>query len=328
MRSGDIHNDVIELSLLLLKLIIVRIDKHTKMIKIIEEIINKSVLFFIILPLENNRKINMSDIQYIISKKLCNDLVSENQNLFYKLALVMLKPECLAMNKVDNAIQILIELGFEPVFIKIKRLTQNQVVSLWQHGWKKANTERIILNIMAATWNDSAVIILRDTKRTHEDSCVFLNSLKGSSINSSSNKQSIRGRLGTINNYLNFIHCSDNYNEFVREVFILLEISEIIELLHSIESNNVYTHEIISDMFRSYTNVLKVGDINLRFNTYINTLMQNKNTQINNLLHQQLEMAYKKRVIPTNLFIELLKEGMIQWTWEEILIFTSFTKFG
>ena len=270
----------------------------------------------------------MSDIQYIISKKLCNDLVSENQNLFYKLALVMLKPECLAMNKVDNAIQILIELGFEPVFIKIKRLTQNQVVSLWQHGWKKANTERIILNIMAATWNDSAVIILRDTKRTHEDSCVFLNSLKGSSINSSSNKQSIRGRLGTINNYLNFIHCSDNYNEFVREVFILLEISEIIELLHSIESNNVYTHEIISDMFRSYTNVLKVGDINLRFNTYINTLMQNKNTQINNLLHQQLEMAYKKRVIPTNLFIELLKEGMIQWTWEEILIFTSFTKFG
>lgn len=299
------------------------------MIKIIEEMINRNVRFFIVLPLVNyNRKINMSDIQYIISKKLCNDLVGESENLFHKLALVMLKPECLAMNKVDNAIRLLIELGFEPVFIKIKRLSQNQVVSLWQHGWKNANVERIILNIVAATWNHSAVIILRDTKRTHEDSCMFLNSLKGSSVNSSSNQHSIRGRLGTINNYLNFIHCSDNYNEFVREVFILLEISEIIELLHSIESNNVYAHEIISDMFCSYTNVLKLGDINLHFNTYINTLMSKKRTQINSLLHQQLEVAYKRRVIPTELFIELLKEGMIQWTWEEILIFTQFTEFG
>ena len=270
----------------------------------------------------------MLDIQYIISKKLCNDLIGGNENLFHKLALVMLKPECLAMNKVDNAIRILIELGFEPIFIRIKRLTQNQVVSLWQHGWKNANTERIILNIVAATWNNSAVIILRDTKRTHEDSCVFLTSLKGSSVDSSSNQHTIRGRLGTINNYLNFIHCSDNYEEFVREVFVLLEISEIIELLHSIESNNVYAREIISDMFRSHTNILKVGDINLRFNTYIDTLMSKKDTQINNLLHQQLEMAYKKRVIPTDLFIELLKEGMIQWTWEEILIFTQFTKFS
>ena len=270
----------------------------------------------------------MLDIQYIISKKLCNDLIGGIENLSQKLALVMLKPECLAMNKVDNAIRILIELGFEPIFIRIKRLTQNQVVSLWQHGWKNANTARIILNIVAATWNNSAVIILRDTKRTHEDSCVFLNSLKGSSINSLSNQHSIRGRLGTINNYLNFIHCSDNYNEFVREVFILLEISEIIEFLHSIESKNVYTHEIISDIFRSHTNILKVGDINLRFNTYIDTLMSKKDTHINNLLHQQLEMAYKKRVIPTDLFIELLKEGMIQWTWEEILIFTQFTKFS
>lgn len=145
----------------------------------------------------------MSDTQYIISKKLCNDIIGNCENLFHKLALVMLKPECLAMNKVDNAIRILIELGFEPIFIKIKRLTQNQVVSLWQHGWKNANTERIILNIVAATWNDSAVIILRDTKRTHDDSCVLLNSLKGSSVNSSSNKHTIRGRLGTINNYLN-----------------------------------------------------------------------------------------------------------------------------
>lgn len=71
-----------------------------------------------------------------------------------------------------------------------------------------------------------------------------------------------------------------------------------------------------------------MGDINLRFNTYIDTLMSKKHTQIDNSLYQQLEMAYKKRIITTHLFIELLKKEMIQWTWEEILIFTQFTEFS
>lgn len=270
----------------------------------------------------------MLDSQYIISKKLCNGLIGKREILFHNLALIMLKPECLAMNKVDDAIRILIELGFEPIYIKIKMLTQNQVISLWQHGWKNANTERIILNIAAATWNNSAIIILRDTKRTHDDSCVLLNSLKGSSVNSSNNRYTIRGRLGTINNYLNFIHCSDNYDEFMRELFILLDVYEIIELIDSLESNNLYAPQKISDMFCSHTNVLKVGDINLLFQTYIDTLMSKTNKRIDNLLCQQLEIAYKKRLIPTDLFIELLKNKMISWSWEELLIFTQFTKFG
>ena len=46
------------------------------------------------------------------------------------------------------------------------------------------------------------------------------------------------------------------------------------------------------------------------------------------LAGELIEIAYKKRLIPTDLFIELLKNKMISWSWEELLIFTQFTKFG
>ena len=238
----------------------------------------------------------------------------------------MLKPECLAMNKVNHAIQILLELGFEPIYIKIKKLSQTQAMSLWQHGWKNANIERIILNFKAATWSNSAIVILRDTKSIQEDSCMFLNNLKGSSVNSLSNSHTIRGRLGTINNYLNFIHCSDDYNEFVRELFILLDVTEFIELIDSVESNKIYTHEMISDMFRPYINKLIVGDLNSQFETHMNYLMSKTNKNIDNSLYQKLEIACEERIISTDLFIKLLKTRRILWSWEELLIFTQFTK--
>lgn len=46
-----------------------------------------------------------------------------------------------------------------------------------------------------------------------------------------------------------------------------------------------------------------------------------------NLLHQKLVKAYKDRIISTDLFVELLTKHQIMWTWEELLIFTQFTRF-
>lgn len=272
-------------------------------------------------------EVKMQDIQFTISKKICNDLINNNEYLLHNLALIILKPECLAMNKVNYAIQVLHEFGFEPIYIKIKKLSQNQAMSLWQYGWKNANTERIILNFQAATWKESAILILRDTNKLHEDSCMFLNNFKGSSINSSSNSHTIRGRLGTINNYINFVHCSDNYDEFVRELFILLDITDFIELIDIVKLNKVCTYELIRDIFDPYINELKVGDLLLQFKTYINYLISKTNNMSDNLLHQKLVKAYKDRIISTDLFVELLTKHQIMWTWEELLIFTQFTRF-
>ena len=95
---------------------------------------------------------------------------------------------------------------------------------------------------MAANWGESAIMILRDMNNINRDSCEYLNSLKGNSTDCAGNNEYIRGKLGTINNFLNFIHCADNTAEMIRELILLFDFKEIIELIRIID-NEVYLSE-------------------------------------------------------------------------------------
>lgn len=269
----------------------------------------------------------MEDFEYNFAIQYGNLISNDFSKLFTKCALIMLKPECLLMNKVDKAFSILKEINYYPIYISIKKLTQTQALSLWKYDWLNATTSRVLLNCKAANWSNSAIVLLKDKNNNRRDSCEYLNSLKGASINSNDNMKYIRGQLGTINNFLNFIHCADNHNEMVRELLILFDFEELIEIISLLNCERLYSKEKINSLFKTQLNNYAISDTDACFKSYINSFSQSITNNDEKNIYEQLIQAYNKKTISPNLFIELFKHNKIDWTWNNLVTFTQYTDF-
>ena len=263
----------------------------------------------------------IKDFEYTFSQLFCQSFGLNYPQCLNKFALCVLKPECLVLNRVHQALSEFKKLGYVPIFIRIKKLTQNQVFSLWKYGWEKADLTRIILNCVTMEWNNSAVLILQNDAPHCSDSCRKLNTQKDRDLNSEG--YSIRERLGAINKYINFIHISDNTEEMIRELPILLELDEIICLMHTIKSNKTLSVVELSDIFNPFIGNCRIESTEKCVNSFLRSIENQTSTKTFALLK---ESCVLKR-IPSNLFLKLYREGMIEWNWNNILLFTEYTTF-
>ena len=206
-------------------------------------------------------------------------------------------------------------------------MSQVQTISLWGNQWKEATIPRVLLNCVASNWGESAIMILRDMNNIDRDSCEYLNSLKGSSNNCIGNDKYIRGKLGTINIFLNFIHCADNTAEMIRELMLLFDFKEIIELTRIIDNEVYLSEKDIKNIFADKLDNCKLGNIDNYFDSYLD-LFNNKIQNIEEQsLYEQLQTAKLKQEISSDLFFSLYKNDKINWSWENLVLFTSLTNF-
>lgn len=263
----------------------------------------------------------MKDFEFLFSNNILKKLNTNYLNILNKYALVLLKPECLALNMVEKVFDEFELLGFYPVYIKFKILSQNQVFSLWKYGWENADLTRIILNCFSICWNYSAIVILKNSDQKCNDSCKELNGYKKSSLNPI--QYSIRKNIGAINNYLNFIHVSDNTNEMIREIPILLNLDEIIKLIEEIQ----YLSPISVEEIKKINPVLEnysIDSLSDCVNNYIDSL--NKVDFDKSIKDELIKSVVTKR-ISSKTFLNLFFEGKIPLTWNNILLFTQITDF-
>lgn len=269
----------------------------------------------------------LNDFEYNFALKFGNTIANNFCLKFQKCALVILKPECLKMNKVYLAIDILKSLNYMPVYISIKKMSQNQALSLWKYDWTDATISRVLLNCVAAHWSESAILIMKDMNNISRDSCEYLNSLKGSSINYPENRNFIRGKLETINNFLNFIHCADNNTEMIRELLILFDFNELVQIIELLNNDKYLSNEDINYIFNNKIDNCEIKNIDAYFDDYINFYYKNIQNEEEKSIYKQLKTAQSKNEISSNLFLEIYKRNKIIWSWENLVLFTSFTNF-
>lgn len=262
------------------------------------------------------------DFEYFFSNQFGLELFKDFPKILKSHCLVILKPECLLTNKVDKAIDILREYGFEPVYIKIKTLSQQQVFSLWKYGWENASTARILMNYIVMSYSPCAILLLKNHGDILEDPCVFLNSKKGSSFPIESDHTSIRYKLGAVNNFLNYIHVSDSFADMIREMAILFDYNELLSLYKTLQNTATQSSEDYKAIVDPYIKNYTISDPYILFKNYVEDFSNNNKNIRETQIALNKALSYKK--IPNELFIDLLYNNLIIWDWNSIVFFSTY----
>ncbi len=265
-----------------------------------------------------------NDFEYTLSKKICESLNINICKITSNYCLTILKPECLLTNKVQQTLNIYREYGYQPVYIKVKKLCEEQVLSLWKYGWGNATLSRIVMNYITMCWNYCAIIILKSANSL-TDACEHLNSFKGPSVSTANNPTTnlIRSRLHSLNNFLNFVHISDCANDLLRELPILFAHNELIELGNIINQDLTLNEKEVQTILQPYISHYKIEDPDKLFRKYVNSVSQN-NVYMTKQLAVALKSAYENKTISIDLLFELIDKKALYWSWETIVIFSQY----
>lgn len=264
-----------------------------------------------------------NDFEYYFSNKFSNEVYSDFSKALRKCALVILKPECLLTNKISEAIDILKEYDFDPIFFKIKTLSQQQVFSLWKYGWANATMARILMNYIVMSFSPCVIIIVKNKSSSLKEPCEFLNTQKGHSYPTESDNISIRYRLGAFNNFLNYIHISDSFNDMVREIAVLYDYKEMLELIEVLKSNRFISLKLIQKETLPYIKNLVFSNPATLFNEYISSFQDNLN-DIAKDIKENLYKSLEQKSISNELFLSLMSNNLINWDWNNIVLFSSY----
>lgn len=265
---------------------------------------------------------NNDDFEHYFSLEFGNRLIENYKELLNDYCLIILKPECLLTDRCKDVIPILQEDGFEIAYIVTKSLDQSQVFSLWKYGWQNASIPRVIMNYAIMSYYPCVIILLKSPPNISTP-CEFLNEKKGRIYKNGYQKDSIRGRLNSINIFLNYIHVSDTLDDMIRELIILLSYNEFIDLCKNISKNVFFPLNNIILETQPYIKNLHISNPHKLFKEYIENFSL-ENSEKERYYKKELTLAYNNREISTDLFINLLKDGALIWNWETIIVFSNF----
>lgn len=260
--------------------------------------------------------LNMTEqvLLYYIGKDFCEVLNS--------YCLLIIKPECIAFNKIHKLIEILKNYEFKLVYFKDMLMSQNQIYALWEYPWKTVAYEHIYVNKKLLSMGKSIVMILKNNINTSANACEFITKLKGSAYAERRLPYHIRTQLNSINISLNYIHSSDTIFDFVYEMGILFSTSELKKIMDAIKTQNTIDYTIL--LIRKYKsdNIAIQQDICLR----------QKIQEIQEIAPQEIciikklkNILYGNDYFDINLIFEMEDKHLLTWDWTWMLIVSSYT---
>ena len=154
---------------------------------------------------------------------------------------VIFKPESFASRKIEKALAILAESGFTPLLGKLIRFNPTMVRNVWQYQFNAANRGRIDLVTMTMTAADSLYVLFRYTKPLEDNAnaIAILANFKGGSKQDEQSPQTLRYKLGWVNEIMNYSHVPDEPADFVRELGIFFDYRQRQEILQSMLADQV-----------------------------------------------------------------------------------------
>lgn len=263
------------------------------------------------------------EIPFRIAQNLAKMYWSEQwYNKLFKIGLLIIKPEAIMLGKVSKILDIISENEFELIYSSYKKLNIEQTSAMWKFAWRNASVERILINQKLFSLCNSLILILRYKKPTVFSACEMLTDLKGPSLPEMRKPYQIRNQIQPINYILNYVHTSDEIADFLRELGILFDWTELIHIYNLLNLNNSipFTYieqEIIEEKQYSLSSWIK--KICLRMETS-SIVIPNK-TYIYNLLYE-IE-SYPNYKISLKLLQILCQYNLLTWNFETIVVLSN-----
>jgi hypothetical protein len=141
-----------------------------------------------------------------------------------RVAMLVLKPDCIAGRKGIETLEYMREQGFRPVVAEVFRYDRHKAREIWRFQWNIATLDRLQLGDLLHTVTDALIVLFVDERgEPGVPGSVRLAGLKGSSLPWERKDFHLRTRLGALNRMVVFTHCSDEPVDIVRELGILLD---------------------------------------------------------------------------------------------------------
>ena len=141
-----------------------------------------------------------------------------------RIAMLVLKPDCIAGRKGIETLDYMREHGFRPVVAEVFRYDRHKAREIWRFQWNIATLDRLQLGDLLHTATDALIVLFVDERgEPGVPGSVRLAGLKGSSLPWERKDFHLRTRLGALNRMVVFTHCSDEPVDIIRELGILLD---------------------------------------------------------------------------------------------------------
>lgn len=240
----------------------------------------------------------------------------------HKYGLMLIKPEALIMGKTPEIFSILHATGYELIYFVRKNIGAARTSEMWKFSWLNSSLEHILVNQKLFSVYDSLILILRSQNFDAKSACEMLTDLKGSAFESKRKPHQIRWKIRPINYVLNYIHTSDDSNDFLREIGILLDWDELIQAFEAIVSNHIISYPIIEksvSLKQDYT-----------LSNWLNKIcdkmeISNLSTPDKNYIMENIQILknYTGQKITLNFLRVLCQYKLIKWDFETIVVLSN-----
>lgn len=270
----------------------------------------------------------------LLSHKCSLQLTEKILNIFFgsdfcsrlsSYCLMIIKPECIAYNKIQELIEILQQYKFELIYYKQCVLTPAQVFEIWEYSWQTVTCEHIYINQKLYAAGFSIILLLKNNLTIDKSACEFLTDLKGSAYEEQRHDYQIRTKLKPLNISLNFIHTSDTIFDLIYEMGILFSSDEIQSIIQCIKKSNKI----------NYDDLLQFNNTNI----YANSLspekclseeikkIQCKYSNKRNIIDELTSILNNNNLFNMDFILRLEQENILRWNWTWILIISSYIQY-
>lgn len=240
----------------------------------------------------------------------------------HKYGLILIKPEAIITGKAEEIFTILLAAGYELIYFARKNIGSIRTAEMWKFSWLHSSLEHILINQKLFSACDSLILILRARNSGTRSACEMLTDLKGSAFESKRKPYQIRWKIKPINYVLNYVHTSDDSNDFLREIGILLDWDELIQAFEAMVSNHVIPYPNVEE------STLSQQDYSLA-NWLKNTYAKMKNSSISisdkKYIKKQIHILgnYTGQKITLKFLYILSQYELIEWNFVTIVVLSN-----
>ena len=278
----------------------------------------------------------LNDLYFKTSFKIANKVLESKMSILSNYALMVVKPETMLFQKLNILLNLIYANDFIIIYCKKENINSAQTMTLWEPSWDNTTIERILLNQKLFELSNSLVLILKYVGSKKCIASEYLTFLKGSSNKEIRSKDSFREKLQSPNFLINFIHTSDDIENFIREIGIFFSCDKLLNIynliLNDYNKGNIEQSRNICELFNNIINNTNKSnnsidfDCDERFYVFLNNIKEKIHAE-DKYINQLLSKAYKNKRISNELLWKLIKNGVIEWDIDSLSILTLYTNY-
>lgn len=278
----------------------------------------------------------VKDLYFKTSFKIANKILENKISILSNYALMIVKPETILFQKLNILLNLIYKNDFIIIYCKKENINGAQTISLWEHFWDNATLERILLNQKLFELSYSLVLILKYVGNKKCIASEYLTYLKGSSNDKIRNQGSFRDILRSPNFLINFIHTSDDIENFIREIGIFFPCDKLVNIytliLNDHEKENIQQSRNICELLNSIINNTNrsnnqfESDYDKKFYAFLKNIKEKVYAE-DKYINQLLSESYKDKIISNELLWLLIKNKIIEWNLDSLSILTLYTAY-